>query len=366
MRAIYGDASNVISWLGPSTEETDRLFIFFRNHHYSCTTHDGTAEECGFTVDPKLADALRYLEEWPYWHRIWVIQEIVVATSLEVMCGDESVMWSIFVKFWPLIFEDHFKKPPGMNRRLGPPAYSSAIISLLAWRRSNIDLSHALELTGLSCATDGRDKVYALLGLVDRGASQHIVVDYTVPACTVFLTTTQAIIDDWSECNTDESKQEKLEYLLSQINTEPSSRQRFKNFCAGPRASPIPECSTIAHLHQQIRFLLGNSKRPEVDLPNNDSNCDGEVCGSWAAMYKAATIQKYSKHQISSSYKYANQNAASVTSGRELKSRRGTSRNIRSNMRRTERIKKSKVSNQVLNDTVQAYMQDLSAWQTLH
>ncbi|KAH4847963.1 hypothetical protein HBI46_091430 [Parastagonospora nodorum] len=366
MRAIYSDASNVISWLGPGTEGTDQLFLFFRNHHYSCITRGGMAEECGFTVDRKLADALRYLEERPYWHRIWVIQEIVVATSLEIMCGDESVMWSIFMKFWPLIFEDHFKKTPGMNRRLGPPAYSSAILSLVAWRRTDIDMSHALELTGLSRATDGRDRVYALLGLVDRGAGQHIVVDYTIPACTVFLTTTQAIIDDWSQSNTDEPRQEKLEYLLSQIKTDPDSRQRWKHSRAG-LPTRMPECT--AHLRQRVRRLLGYTEQVKVDMPNDDGNCDGEICGSWAAMYTAATIQKYanSNYKSFSSYPCNNaiQNAvavhSSVTLGRQPKSRRESSRKTRSNIQQTERKKRTKGSNQISKDAVEAWIQSLPA-----
>ena len=333
MRAIYSDASNVISWLGPGTEGTDRLFLFFRDHHYSCITRGGTAEECGFTVDSKLADALRYLEERPYWHRIWVIQEIVVATTLEVMCGDESVMWSIFMKFWPLIFEDHFNKTPGMNRRLGPPAHLSAILSLVAWRRTNINLSHALELTGLSRATDGRDKVYALLGLVDRGAGQHVVVDYTIPACTVFLITTQAIMDDWTENDTDISKKMKLENLLSRINNESSLRQRLPK-----RRARSTMCNTIAHLRERIDFLLLNTGRLRFDIPNRRGKCDGQTCGSWAAMYKAATIQKYPRptYQIFSSYQNANENTtaadSSLRSKRVSKSRLETSRKMRSNI----------------------------------
>lgn len=302
MRAIYSEASYVISWLGQGDRYTDRLFAFIRKHHYACTIHGGLAGTCGFTVDHGLADALRYLEERPYWIRIWVIQEIVVATNLEIMCGEESVSWSIFAKFWPLIFEDHFKKPHGMNRRLAPPIHSSAILPLRSWRRVNISLSYALDLTGLSRATDGRDRVYALLGLVDQGSGRHIVVDYTISSCNVFLVATQALIRDWTDDGDNDevriyTREERLNIMLSQTNIEPTSRQRIKGFKSGLAGITAP-CETIAHLRQYIRFLLGYSDNLDLDVVRSTADtkvedCDGENCGSWAAMYKAATVQKH-------------------------------------------------------------------------
>jgi hypothetical protein len=292
MRAIYSDASNVISWLGQGTRETSRLFAFIRKHHYACTIHGEAAEYCEFTADRELADGIRYLEERPYWTRIWIIQEIVVASNLEVMCGDESVSWSIFVKFWPLIFENHFKKTQGMNRRLGPPAHASAILPLISWRRTNIKLSYALELTGLSRASDDRDKVYALLGLVDEGTGQDIVIDYTIPPCRLFMTATQAVIQDWN--NADCDMRHRLRDMLPQLDIQPTSRQRFKKHNTREPISPVPQCYTVHYLRQHVRALLGYSDEIDIvlDVFPGTEDCDGETCGSWAAMYKAATIHK--------------------------------------------------------------------------
>jgi hypothetical protein len=293
MRAIYSEASKVISWVGPGFEITDRLFLFIRGHHDSCTVKDGLAEDCTFLADRELADAIGYLENRPYWNRIWVIQEVVVATNLELMCGFHSIDWHVFATFWPLIFENHFKKVQGMNRRLAPLRRSSAILSLSSWRRSNVSLAYALELTGLSRATDGRDKVYALLGLVDKGAGQHIVVDYTLPPCTVFLVATKALIEDWDD-NTDAAsnaaRKKKLQDMLSRIEELPVYRRQVRH------GSPLLECTGVAHLKQHVRFMLGCSNYLDVDLPpcyvDSNLSCDGEYCGSWATMWKAATIHK--------------------------------------------------------------------------
>jgi hypothetical protein len=293
MRAIYSEASKVISWLGPGFGITDRLFFFMKSHHDSCTVKGGLAEDCAYLADRDLADALGYLENRPYWNRIWVIQEIVVATNLELMCGFHSVDWLVFAAFWPLLFENHFKKVKGMNRRLAPPIHSSAILPLRSWRRSNVSLAYAIELTGLSRATDGRDKIYALLGLVDKGAGQYIVVDYTLPPCTVFLVATKALIQDWNnsaDVEIDATREKKLEDMLSHIDKLPIYRRQVRH------GSPLLECTAVAHLRQHVRFMLGYSEYLDVDLPpcyfDSDLTCDGEFCGSWAAMWKAATIRK--------------------------------------------------------------------------
>lgn len=202
------------------------------------------------------------------------------------MCGDESVSWSIFAKFLPLIFETHFKKVKGMNRRLAPPAHSSAILSLGSWRRTNIDLSHALELTGLSRATDGRDKVYALLGLVDKGAGQSIVVDYTISPCKVFFVATQALIRDWIRYE-DVMIEEMLQAILPKDNIESTSRraiERRANFSGSP-----VRCDNIWLLYQYIYRLLEYSNSVPIQINATRGYVwkavwDGETCGTWAAM----------------------------------------------------------------------------------
>jgi hypothetical protein len=292
MRAIYSEASNVITWLGQGTKDTGRFFIFMRQHHYACTMQDASIEDCGFLFDHGLADALHHIGLRPYWDRIWVTQEIVVATNLEIMCGDESVPWNIFTKFLDLSRHGHFKKVTGLNRSLKLFLYSTLDQITTSWRRTSISLSYAIGRTSISRATDSRDRVYALLGLVDRGAGQHITVDYTIAPCIVFLIATQAIIRDWNEGG-NTRREQNLQEMLSKINTEPTSRQRFKNYYAGSRASPIPECRAVASLREYVRFMLGDSDYLDIDETTGDGDrpsCDGEKCGSWAAMYGAAMM----------------------------------------------------------------------------
>jgi hypothetical protein len=290
MREIYSEASNVISWVGPGSTETGRLFDFIKRHHDICTTYSEERGSCEFLVDPGLVDAVRYLEERPYWNRIWVIQEMVVATKLELMCGEQYMLWPIFAGFWPLLFESHFKKVPGMNRRLAPPGYASAILPVRLWRRTEISLSYAVELTGRSHATDGKDKVYAILGLVDKGAGRNITVDYTISPCAVYLVATKALIADWNDGNKPgATRRDRLNDLCARINTMVTSRKTYGTLLTGVA------CKAIMRMLHHVQFMLCHTRK-ELNVPISDaeskSNCNGEACGSWAVMWKAATIHR--------------------------------------------------------------------------
>jgi hypothetical protein len=289
MREIYSEASNVISWVGPGTTETGRLFEFIKRHHIICTTFGEQVGSCESLVDRGLADAVQHLEGRPYWNRIWVIQEMVVSTKLELMCGEQYISWPIFADFWPLLFESHFTKAPGMNRRLAPPVYASAILPVRLWRRTDISLSDAVELTGRSRATDGRDKVYAVLGLIDNGAGRNITVDYTMSPCAVYLVATKALIADWNDHDhPDITRQDRLDDLRARIEII-TSRKTYKTSRA------VLECKAILRMLQHVRFMLRHTGK-ELNVPISDAesklNCNGETCGSWAVMWKAATIHR--------------------------------------------------------------------------
>jgi hypothetical protein len=255
MRAIYSEASKVISWLGPGYLVTDQLFWFIQTHDKSCNSKGGLSENCKFLANRELADAIAYLEERHYWNRIWIIQEIVVATNLELMCGYHSIDWRAFAAFWPLVFQKHFKKVQGMNRSIAPLRHTSVILPLCSWPRSDVNLAHAVKLTGLCRATDARDKIYALLGLVDKGAGQRIVVDYTLPPCTVFLVATKALIEDWE----DSTLEYELEDMLAHIDRLPVYRRQVRP------GSRLLECTAVGHLRRHVCFMLGYNKQLEVD-----------------------------------------------------------------------------------------------------
>ncbi|VUC36766.1 unnamed protein product [Clonostachys rosea] len=92
-----------------------------------------------------------------YFSRIWVIQELLLARSIVIRVGD--------VDFWADVgMTSHFlSKLPNWNWG----ATSAAWVQHISKGRGSVtDLKELLSLTSLSQATDPRDRIFALLGIM--------------------------------------------------------------------------------------------------------------------------------------------------------------------------------------------------------
>ncbi|KAK0649650.1 heterokaryon incompatibility protein-domain-containing protein [Cercophora newfieldiana] len=78
MTAIYRRAASVLAWLGPPPP--DKLPAI-----QSLASASPSASPASWT--PSQLDAHRYLSHHPYWTRVWVLQEILLASSVTVRCG---------------------------------------------------------------------------------------------------------------------------------------------------------------------------------------------------------------------------------------------------------------------------------------
>jgi hypothetical protein len=184
MRAIYSEAQRVVSWLGPAGESVAILFNTIRRHHRTCTPVFVADGNCMFMYDQGIDGTLRYIIELAYWTRIWIVQEIVVATSLTLMCGDNMIPWRVFAKFVKLAYYGHFDNGIILPQCLGRRIHESPrIFRLLHWGHKDVSFADALAWTSGSHATDVRDRIYAIIGLVSTG--EHIEADYTLSSCAV-------------------------------------------------------------------------------------------------------------------------------------------------------------------------------------
>jgi hypothetical protein len=201
MRAIYSDAKRVITWLGPAPDWGDvaRLFAEMEAHHRICTRDFAKDGACASFYGQESVELLRYLGGSTYWTRIWIVQEIVVAKRLMIMCGHNMIKWHVFAKFLDLAYYHHFDDPAQQHdRSTWLPVHSPTIIGLMHWPLRGVTLADALSRTSQCKATDPRDKVYAILGLVDTGSGQNIEADYTMSLCGVYR---QAILTLYTDSN---------------------------------------------------------------------------------------------------------------------------------------------------------------------
>ncbi|KAG4438617.1 hypothetical protein IFR05_005900 [Cadophora sp. M221] len=153
-----------------------------------------------------LFEALRYLMRSSWWNRIWVVQEIVVPQNIILHYDTTTAPWDMFVKAAQQYTKNSFV--PAISSF--PREYSDV---LSFFSRLVLDIYHlrcqwgrAETTTLLSLlrqfsnrkASDDRDKVYALLGLVTKNTASDwptISPDYSLDTVTVFKNTVLGIIE---------------------------------------------------------------------------------------------------------------------------------------------------------------------------
>lgn len=132
--------------------------------------------------------ALRELIKRPWFTRVWIIQELTLASQVEVHCGPSVFMWeelccviqfSIQVGFIEAASDSGSSSIPSLNvtRRRTQAGEKRSLLSLL------------LQFPSFQ-ATNPRDKLYALLGLSDA----NVIPRYEVPYPEVFRDVVMEII----------------------------------------------------------------------------------------------------------------------------------------------------------------------------
>jgi hypothetical protein len=201
MARIFNTATGVLVWLGYAADDSGFVMDLLPLHkiHLHCIALEQQtlykfssympqdslaihrAEPLGFfsTIGPESHECIKgpkfeagfgALCRRAYWRRIWIIQELMFATHITIMCGQARVKW------------DDFYAILGQSSSL--PSHTEAIFAERrfwsfgsAWSPHTRELSHPLGVYAECEASDVRDKVFGLLGLVDAKAS--ISVDYS-------------------------------------------------------------------------------------------------------------------------------------------------------------------------------------------
>lgn len=165
MRDIYSNARRVIIFLGEDgNEQTPEGALMSRMGEEAF--YAGNRAQFTWTRERDYV-ALQALFCRPYWSRIWVIQEVLLSKEAVVVLGGSSVPLSNILRGQmsghtiPHVF-------PSWTQLTGPSVDGDG------------DAASELFMKTASChATDPRDKIFALLGLVQGAHLEGLVADYT-------------------------------------------------------------------------------------------------------------------------------------------------------------------------------------------
>jgi len=212
MRLIYKLALDVVVWLGPEADDSNSAIDLIHTLSNSCKS--GTDKSLGIALrqNPELLGqgvwlAVSCLLDRTYWHRLWIIQELSMGGGrAPILCGHKTVIWDDFFRaiytfgkhnidvFFACI--DLERKAAGL-REWG--LNRNKIIHINDEHRQQAGLENPqfmclLDLARKSDATDQRDKVYGMLGLMEPAVSTQIDPDYNLPVEEVYVSFAQKYI----------------------------------------------------------------------------------------------------------------------------------------------------------------------------
>jgi len=193
MQEIYEKAARVVIWLGtPSTEvevamsAVKLLADMLRKETNVQPEHDGFRELVNYkgVMEP----AFTAMADLPWWRRVWVVQEVYASSSAVVKCGASEVPWVDFEELASWIIFAGVKRFPV---HIGLVAQRVGAMTCLKGRRS--DLPTALAAYENQEATDPRDKIFALQGLLHE--SSRTRVDYLLTTEDILIQASKRCLD---------------------------------------------------------------------------------------------------------------------------------------------------------------------------
>lgn len=185
MADIYANAKRVVIHLGPSNIIRD-FFKAFKQHEGVQDAH-GSSEDI---VDEFLS--------LPWFSRVWVLQEVVMAKKAVVVIPEEELL-------------DWNELSTGRLYLMGLKKHTPPIFTLThADKHPLKDLASMLHMARSCKSTDPRDKIYAILGLLKSAGQLNLVADYDKAAPLLYAQFAVAVIKAYNHLD-----------ILSEVTMEP-------------------------------------------------------------------------------------------------------------------------------------------------
>ncbi|KAF2028046.1 HET-domain-containing protein [Setomelanomma holmii] len=179
MANIYRSCHFVISWLDPNWS--------------SCTAAQELRSRKYQFVGRKLMKSIEGLLYNRYFSRLWIVQEVLLARRVEVVCGNLWLGWNEIRDAILSLSEKRLDLLPNAKYLFTGKKETPIHWTNIPEHRLNLTLSECLtRYSSLKCENH-RDKVYGLLGLVE-GDYDVPVIDYNKSLQEVYLDTVRIFL----------------------------------------------------------------------------------------------------------------------------------------------------------------------------
>jgi hypothetical protein len=275
MTRIYSMAKSVAVWLGPEADRSDLAIELLLALSHQSSYPKGISHLIGSPTGQQKLAATVSLFEREYWSRLWVVQEIFNARSVVVYCGSTNVPWAVYKRASD-IFGQHRAE---IDRCLLPSPRSSSRPTIsansqfshsqvlvyqgprsLSDVRSQIGLGEGAILKVLRAfrrklASDPKDKLYGILGVLPQVTRKEFRVDYSLSVKDIYTEIVDYVV------KTTESVDIICDAIHFPLHTGSASLPSFV-----PDWSHIPQ---TAALSQKFNFSAGGTTKAICDFVND-------------------------------------------------------------------------------------------------
>jgi hypothetical protein len=210
MSRIYAQAQRVVGWLGSHDKDShlafDLLLVLGRSHEVQpdrewrraadAVMKDGHVYKMENLFNPTLrpVQAVALLVQRPWFHRLWIVQEVALASSLELRCGNSSISGDVFFDAIRMLCSVVSDPPmPWLQR---PYRNAHKLGQLRAQVRTGQNHSFtrlAHTLSGWRCEKD-HDRLIAIFGLVFQNNQPWFTPSYSISVTQFYFEFAQARI----------------------------------------------------------------------------------------------------------------------------------------------------------------------------
>lgn len=220
MKSIFSEARRVLVWLGPASQSTAEAFDLINRvvrtivHRDQWRLEDVTLPgsspliRVGYDFSPPGSERLSSWDFGPliqllnmaWFTRLWVFQEVAFAKDIMILCGERAMpRWRLAQSVLYLHRKGVLLDYGLEKATVGVKAVAEMEKIRQKAKESDMprDLISILLATSAAKCTDPRDKIYAVLGLVDDGYERletQIEVDYDADVGRVYQSLAEACI----------------------------------------------------------------------------------------------------------------------------------------------------------------------------
>jgi hypothetical protein len=190
MTRIYKQADQVFAWLGPSYEDSPLAFELVQDLGQPDVDQNWAVEQLRSRTTQ--LQALSKLFQREYWMRMWVLQELTVAKSITIYCGDDSISGEALVRVQELLVRirksgltyNDLLQAMDNNVFAMDIVGDEGLLKIQQWNESaskkDLSFFECLLLHADRSATDARDLIYGLANIANEKSKYHILVDYAL------------------------------------------------------------------------------------------------------------------------------------------------------------------------------------------